>query len=226
MCNDRYSLSREQNMFLAKKLTKQTIYFGARLGDANVTFPRTETPLNGVNVGEVSLDDIQIVLNLRDGWKYLLNSVDEVLNIDYICKINSLVSRNESLEWGVLRKGNVSISGTDYVPPIPNKETAENELSDILSDSSLSDTEKASKLFLWEAKSQLFWDGNKRTALLAANKFLIQHGRGIFSINDSKMQDFSIMLSDFYTYGDYGKAVDFICTRCLLGIDFPTEANG
>lgn len=55
------------------------------------------------------MDDIQTVLNLRDGWKFIINSVDKSLTLEYICKVNEYVSRNESLEWGVLRKGTVGV---------------------------------------------------------------------------------------------------------------------
>jgi len=35
-------------------------------------------------------------------------------------------------------------------------------------------TEKALNAFLWGARCQLFWDGNKRTSMTLANKILIQ----------------------------------------------------
>lgn len=34
--------------------------------------------------------------------------------MNYICKINSFVFRNESLLWKTLRNSNVAISVTDY----------------------------------------------------------------------------------------------------------------
>lgn len=74
-----------------------------------MTFPQTQTIIDGAVVSGVSVDDIQTVLNLRDGWKFIINSVDESLTLEYICKVNEYVSRNESLEWGVLRKGTVGV---------------------------------------------------------------------------------------------------------------------
>ena len=67
------------------------------------------------------MQGVEVVLNLRDAWNYLLKTIEEQIDIDYICKINSFVSRNENLDWGVLRYGNVGISGTEYTPDMPEK---------------------------------------------------------------------------------------------------------
>ena len=124
---DKYNLTIEENIFLAKKSLEILIYSSAKLEGINITFPETQTILNGVNVPNVRLDDITCILNLRDAWKEVLNNIDEDLNLQYICKINSFISRNESLEWGVLRTGQVGISGTNYIPTIPNENNVKEE---------------------------------------------------------------------------------------------------
>lgn len=88
----------------------------------NITFSETKTILEGVNVPNLRIDEIQCVLNLRDAWKYVINNIENDFNLDFICKINELVARNESIDWGVLRQGTVQITGTDYIPEIPNEE--------------------------------------------------------------------------------------------------------
>ncbi len=65
-----------------------------------VTFPQTQTILNGVNVPNVQLDDIQAILNMRDAWKFLLGTVNEEVTFEYWCKLNEYIARNEALEWG------------------------------------------------------------------------------------------------------------------------------
>lgn len=113
---DKFNLTLEENVFLAKKQLISSIYMGAKIEGLNVTFPETQTILEGVNVPNVKLDEINTILNLRDAWKYVLDNIKEEISLDFILKINSYVSRNESLSWGVLRTGNVGISGTDYIP--------------------------------------------------------------------------------------------------------------
>ncbi len=88
-----------------------------RMENRAVTFPQTKTILNGVNVPTVQLNDIQAILNMRDAWRYLLNTVNEPVTLEYWCKLNEYIARNEALEWGKLRTGTVAISSTDYMPP-------------------------------------------------------------------------------------------------------------
>lgn len=131
---DKYNLTPQQSLFLAKKKWDENIYCGMKMENRAVTFPQIQTILNGVNVPSVQLDDIQAILNMRDAWKYLLNTIDEPITLDYLCKLNEFIARNETLEWGKLRSGAVAISGTDYLPAVPAAETVENELDEILSD--------------------------------------------------------------------------------------------
>ena len=116
---DKYKLTPQQSAFLAKKKWDENVYCGMRMENRAVTFPQTQTILNGVNVPNVQLDDIQAILNMRDAWRYLMNSVDIPLSVEYICKLNEFIARNEALEWGKLRTGSVGISGTDFMPPTP-----------------------------------------------------------------------------------------------------------
>ena len=120
----------------------------------------------------------------------LLNTVNE----EYWCKLNEYIARNEALEWGKLRTGTVSISGTNYVPPVPEKEKTIEELKNILSSTSSSATDKALEAFTWGARGQFFWDGNKRTSLLLANKILVSSGAGIMTITDKYMEQFNSLL--------------------------------
>ena len=63
---DKYRLTPEQSRFLAKKKWDENIYCGMRMENRAVTFMQTQTILNGVNVPNVQLDDIQAILNMRD----------------------------------------------------------------------------------------------------------------------------------------------------------------
>ena len=152
---NKYSLTPEQSAFLAKKKWDENVYCGMRMENRAVTFPQTKTILQGVNVPSVQLDDIQAILNMRDAWKFMMNTMDEPLTLDYICKLNGYIARNEALEWGTLRTGTVGISGTDYMPPIPDQKTVKTELDAILN-ATVSATEKALNAFTWCARGQLF----------------------------------------------------------------------
>ncbi len=98
---NKFQLTKEQNIFLAKKVLVSNIYNSAKLEGINTTYSDIQTILEGVNVPTLKLDEINCILNLRDAWKFTLSHIDAEINLDFICKINSFVSRNESLEWGV-----------------------------------------------------------------------------------------------------------------------------
>ena len=215
---DKYHLTKEQSLFLAKKHWDENVYCGMKMENRAVTFPQTKTILEGVNVPNVHLDDIQAILNMRDAWRYLMQSFEEPLTLEYICKLNEYIARNEALEWGKLRSGRVSISGTDYLPPVPNQETAKAQLANILQEDTTA-TEKALNLFLWGTRGQLFWDGNKRTSLAAANKLLLQAGAGMLTIQEKNMEQFNALLVAYYDTGEGEALKAFLYDHALQGIE-------
>ena len=218
---DKYNLTLEQNIFLAKRNLVDNIYANARMEGLNITFPETKTILEGVNVPNLKIDEIQCILNLRDAWKYLINNIHVDFSLDFICKINELVARNESIAWGVLRQGGVQITGTDYIPEIPNEEDVKKQINSILQIENA--TERAIESMLYGMRSQLFWDGNKRTSTICANKIMIENGCGIIKVPDSKLKDFTILLSEFYSTNSKEKIKQFIYNNCIDGIVFKSN---
>ena len=130
----------------------------------------------------------------------------------------AIVSRNESLEWGVLRKGSVEISGSDYKPLVPEKNEVERAINEILLSYKTS-TEKAIDIFCLITYKQLFWDGNKRTALCATNKILLSSGNGIITIKDNVMYEFNELLCRMYNTGNKEELKTLIYEKALFGID-------
>mgnify|MGYP004727392641 FL=1 len=215
---DRFHLTPEQSLFLAKKKWDENVYCGMKMENRAVTFPQTQTILNGVNVPNVQLDDIQAILNMRDAWKFLLGTVNEEVTFEYWCKLNEYIARNEALEWGKLRTGIVGISGTDYEPPIPNKEKTIEELKSILSTSNATATDKALEAFVWGTRGQFFWDGNKRTSLMLSNKILVSSGSGIMTITDKYMEQFNTILLNYYNTGKNEELKQFLYENAIQGM--------
>jgi len=194
---DKYNLTLRENVFLAKKLLVNNIYYSARLEGCSMTLPDTQTMLDGVSVRNLKMNYVEMILNLRDTWKFILKTIDEPLDLDYICKINSYVSRNES-----------------YKPP---EEIAAN-INNILT-TEKSTTEKAIELFLWICRSHLFSSNNKTTALITANKLLISKGKGLLMIEEEYLQDFNRRLSVCCSTND-SKIDSFLYEKCIHGITF------
>ena len=214
---DKFNMTKKENVFLAKKVLVANIYNSAKLEGLNITFPQTKTILDGVNITGVKLDDINCILNLRDAWREVLNNIEENINLDYICNINSFVSRNESLEWGVLRTGKIGITGTAFIPPVPVKEEIIEEINDILKISQ--PTLRAIKLMLYGMRRQLFWDGNTRTSMIVANKIMIENGTGIITVKEEFLLEFNKLLTEFYNHGNDEEISMFIYNNCIFGLE-------
>ena len=183
-----------------------------------VTFPQTKTILEGVNVPGVQISDIQAILNMRDAWRFLIDTISEPVTLEYLCTLNGYIARNEALEWGKLRTGTVAISGTDYLPPIPQETDTQKELSDLLN-ADMTATEKALTVFCWGTRKQLFWDGNKRTSLTIANKILLQAGAGMLTISARNMEQFNEALLNYYNTADAEPLKAFLFENAIQGIN-------
>lgn len=215
---NRFNLTLEQNVFLAKRNIVDNVYSNARMEGINVTFPQTQTILDGINVQNLKIDEIQVILNLRDAWNYVISNIEKELDLEFICKINEFVARNESLEWGKLRNGKVTISGTEYIPEIPNYETVKKILQELLLIENA--TERAIEYMLYGMRKQLFWDGNKRTSTIVANKIMIENGCGIIKVSDNNLEKFNQLLSEFYTTNNKECIKEFLYNDCIYGIEF------
>ena len=215
--NDKFHLTKKDNLFHTYQNLSFIIYNSAKLEGINTTYPDTKTILEGINIPSLKLDEINFILNLRDAWNYTLTNIDADINLDFICNVNSFVSRNEALELGVLRNGKVGINGVDYVPEIPQKEVVINNIKEILKQGSI--TEKALNLMLYLMRSQIFWDGNKRTSMIVANKILISHGCGIITVKEEDIRQFNILLTEYYNTNNKDKIIKFLYDKCIFGIE-------
>ena len=216
---NKFHLTLTQNRFLAKKNIVEMIHSISRLENVNTTFPQTQTIVDGMSVSGVSTNDVQVILNLKNAWQYALKS-DAPFNLAFACKINSFVAYNESLAWGELRTGKVGISGVGYVPPIPQQADVEMIFQQIAQNDLVSETVRALQTMYYMMRSQLFWDGNKRTAIICANYQLIAAGAGVLNINEQQLEQWHTLLSDFYESGDDREIIKWTYENCLYGIEF------
>ena len=208
-------MDKRTTVFLAKKLFTELVFNTAYIEGVNVTFPQTQTILDGGIVNQVAVSDIQTVLNLRDAWRYCINNFESTTNYDFLCKINEMISRNESLAWGSLRTGKVGISGTECMPEVPKEDQEKEEFNNILA---ISDAiEKALESFCYIVYHQPFWDGNKRTATIFASKILMEAGIGILSIGKSEGEKFNESLLQYYDTGDSKELKECLKT-CIISM--------
>lgn len=215
---DRYALTREESVFLARKLLAQQVWRGARLEGCNVTFPDTQSILDGAVPAGLTTDDVAVVLNLREAWRYILASLDVPFGPELVRGINARVAHGLSLAPGEWRDGSVGITGTLWRPPAPDAA----KVGEVFALSG-SATEQALTFAAKAMRAQLFWDGNKRTALLGANHVLLAAGAGMLSIPEDAIEAFNRTLTAFYDSGDPAALTGWLYTAALTGLDRPRE---
>lgn len=214
----KYNMTKEDNIFFAKRKLIDNLYKSANLEGIAVTFADTVAFVNNVNTGKISVDDILKLKGLKDAWEYVLNTIDEELTIDYIKKIHFEVCKGQNIEpLGDFRDRGVGITGTSYRPKLPSECNYDKELNDIMKvEDSL---DRSITLFLWIQRSQMFLDGNKRVANLVANKEMIKNGLGILAVPVEKIGEYFTILIEFYETNDYTNIKKWIYDNCIDGVE-------
>lgn len=215
---NKYKMSKEDNLFFAKRKLVDNIYKSANLEGIAVTFADTYSFMNNVNTGNISVDDMLKLKGLKDGWEFVLNTIDDDLTIDYIKKIHFQICKGQNVEpLGEFRDKGVGITGTSWRPKLPQECDYNKELEEILSISS--ELDRCISIFCWIQRSQMFLDGNKRVANLVANKEMIKHGQGILSVPIEKIGEYFTKLINYYETNDMQELKQWIYINCIDGLD-------
>lgn len=214
---DKFHLSQKENVFLAKERLNYIIYNSVKLEGFNTNYFNVKKLLNGSNVPSLKLDEINCILNLRDAWNFVLSSIDEPITLELICKINAFVSRGESLEWGVLRTGKVGINGVDYIPDIPDETKIIADIKNIMKEENI--TKRSLVLMLYLMRTQAFWDGNKRTSMIVANKIMIENGCGVITIKEEYFKEFNSLLTEYYNTNKMESLLEFLYNNCIFRME-------
>lgn len=216
---DRFNMIKESNIFLAKRNIIDLIWKSCHIEGINITFSETQRIYNGGNIARLRVDEIQTINNLKHAWNYLLNSLDNTDDINFIKSINSLIGSNLIDRAGEIRIYEVKIWGTNWIPKIPDEDKVKENLATI-KENSISITEEAITKMLYLMKTQFFNDGNKRTSMLLANKILISNGKGILNVPIELDAEFGELLINYYETNNMEKIKKFFYENCLEGISY------
>lgn len=220
---DKYHLSRKESVYLLKKNIVELVYNAGKFEGLNTTLLQTEEIIKYNRANNVAVDDVLTVVNIKRGFEMLLNDVQEPL-IETSKRINRIVAAEDALFPGEIRTGGVEVSTIQgrYVPPMLTEDEVNNQYGEIMNQE-ISETEKALRLFLLISKNQIFWDGNKRTALLSANKIMFGQGLGLLSIPSNLFGQFNKLLSVYYNSEDLNEKkelLSFLYENCIFGINY------
>lgn len=193
-------------LMLAQKDKIDYVYNTAALEGNAMTYPEVQTLLEGITVGGHKLSDEQQVLNQNRSVNLLFDLIKNFefeLNKHTFTLLHSKVAQEEALLWGEFRKSGVNIGGTDYKPPLAREldlifETTLNEIFKIEHA-----IVRAITFLLFGARTQFFYDGNKRTSRLMMNGELLKYGYPILNIKARDKLWFNTLMIAFYNSGDY-----------------------
>lgn len=218
---NKFNLTREQNVFVAKRNIVDYIWKSANLEGIGVTYPETQAIYDGGIVNGLTVDKIIAINNLKYAWQFILEN--EGIEYDYkaLCQIHKLTCDKLVLDQnlGKIRTTPVNIGGTTWKPQFPIESQIKEELERLLNQPEKTKTEIAIEIMLWIMRRQMFIDGNKRVAMLFANKIMIDNGCGIITIAQDNQPTFFEKLIKFYENGDNTDLKNWIYETSIDGIE-------
>lgn len=209
--------NRDKALMMAQRELSALVCDAVNLEGIPFTLPEIQTLLDGITVGGHKLSDQQIALNQANAWKHLFQSIKSgifTLTSDYACELHAIAAKEEALSWGTFRQGNVTIAGTDYLPPdhqiLPS-------LFEKMADSlqAMDDVyDQAIAIFLLMARNQFFYDVNKRMGRFMMNGWLLSNGYPVINLPAKRQLEFNQLMLDFYGTGDQAQMNSFM-RSCL-----------
>lgn len=216
-----FNLTREKNVFVAKRNIVDYIWKSANLEGIDVTYPETQAIYDRGIVSGLTVPEIIAIDNLKYAWNFILENEDIDCDFKVLCHLHKLVCDKLVLDddLGKLRTTPVNIGGTSWRPMFPIESQIKEELKELMEQMEKSKTEIAIEVMLWIMRRQMFIDGNKRVAMLFANKIMIDNGCGIITISVENQPIFFEKLIKFYETGDNKDLKNWIYQTSIDGIN-------
>ena len=208
---------RDYAIFLLKKNRANLVWSGAVTFENNpVTLPATQTILEGLSVSGLTIDEQSQVINLGKGVALLaelLKSDQFTFTKEVACKIHEAVGKGEALTWGTFRNRPVSIQNVAHAPPPAELldelwKSTERTIGDLIN--SKGPQYASAESFCQMARTQFFFDCNKRTAWLMSLGILVDAGLPPYALDVRDKERFNNILAEFYNTGDSTNMVNLL----------------
>ncbi|WPF66173.1 MULTISPECIES: Fic family protein [unclassified Corynebacterium] len=182
----------------------------ARLEGLNFTFPEVQTIVSGMTVGGHPLHDLDEVRAIAAGWGLVVGAAKEQKSVtrELVEEINGTVSRTVSLDPGTFRSRS-HIGGADGTVRTPEgdyRAPGREELEDLWewweAHAPGEVVERALIRVPFMARSQFFWDGNKRTSVMAASLELVTHGFMPLTVSGNRQLEWHQALTELFIRDD------------------------
>ena len=152
-------------------------------------------------------------------WEFITKDNSKI-SLDLEKQINAIVAKNDSLAPGEFRtgQGGVNIGSNDFFTPDDVDSNKEKAFLNSLLTSKKSVTEISLQLMYHNMRGQLFWDGNKRTATLIANKYMIDNGAGLINVPLNLWPKWNELISTYYRTGKIDDILEWTYENAIQGV--------
>lgn len=201
-------------LFILEKLYEELIFNLSKTEGSEMTLEQTIETLSGIVPKNVKSKDVRLVMNLKDGFDYIIYLVENnkmFLDKNIFCNINRIVAANDNFDnLGDFRKNNIRILGSKNKGSNPENFSVDfvNIINEYFKNKNLKVISEIN-LFLNLIKAQFFRNGNKRSAQLLINGLLLKDGFAPFTIN-FKEENLIAKLLKFYDNEKY--RIDLLIT--------------
>ena len=218
---NKFNLTRKQNVFVAKRNIVDYIWKSANLEGIDVKYSGVQSIYDGGIVNGLTVDNIIAINNLKYAWQFILENDGIDYDFKALCQIHKLTCDKLVLDnnLGKLRTTPVNIGGTSWKPQFPIESQIKEELNELLNQETKTKTEIAIEVMLWIMRRQMFIDGNKRVAMLFANKIMIDNGCGIITIAQENQPIFFEKLIKYYETNDNKDLKEWLYKTSIDGIN-------
>ena len=205
---------------LIDKYIVDYVYNAARIEGVNTKYLDTKLLVDDNIEPNLDTDKIIVLKNLKDAYKALKDEdfLKQDIDLYSLKKVNQIINgRGLVKEAGRIRIDEVYISNSSYVPPLPDEYDIDNHILDVVSQNK-DKLDIGIELYLYIMRTQPFIDGNKRTANVFANLYLLKNDSGIISVHANKKRQFLTLLTKFYESNDMGPLTKFIKETAIYNI--------
>lgn len=173
---------------------KQLIHSIAKVEIPTLKYLSTDLVLQNLQ-NDLLPQEVLVIKNLETAVREIaLNK--SPLDAHFVKNINYIVLASLNRKAGKIREGSVTISKTSYIPGDVDEQGLSNFINDI---NRIEKPKERAATFLAKAsKRQFFWDGNKRTTYLIANKILTDADGGLFLLPDNNMKKYVELMTKYY----------------------------
>ncbi|OHO83356.1 cell filamentation protein Fic [Corynebacterium sp. HMSC036E10] len=178
----------------------------------------------GDTTGVRGRGDLALLEDLKAAGEFILSNTATPISASYLRRINATLTRSAALNPGSLRTNDQGIGVRTRYGRHEPPAVSEQALDMLITEALNSDTSKdaAVDLFLEIARAQPFEDGNKRTAIFAANSYLLGEGSSLlltvpFDEDDpSVAEHFNDLLARFYVFGEKEPVRELLVGRAFV----------